>query len=157
MTSVMSDDIGGVNLTGSMSSVFMSVDTQVCLCAEPAVGCGAADAASLKRGLRAPLNPPPRLQLSLSKVGVLRSLTPHIYLSQSQGPAGTIFFAWLLLPHWIYCIAWTFWHPSTQPVTQNKRYYYVGVYIWFFTWMSMSLLQSALVSLTSLRFTFNKL
>ena len=38
----MSDVIGDVNLTGSMSSVFMILDTQVGLCAEPVGGCGAA-------------------------------------------------------------------------------------------------------------------
>ena len=130
MTSVMSDDIGGVNLTGSMSSVFMSVDTQVCLCAEPAVGCGAADAASLKRALRAPLNPPASIIIVR---GGCFTLPDPTYLSITiPGTSWDHFFAWLLLLHWIYCIAWTFWHPSTQPVKQNKLYYYVGVYIWFF-------------------------
>ena len=86
MASVMSDDIGDVNLTGSMSSVFMSFDTQVGLCAEPVGGCGAALARRHSQGegaVGSPLNTPASSIIvpgagCLPRVGDLRSMTPQI-------------------------------------------------------------------------------
>ena len=83
----MSDVIGDVNLTGSMPSVFMSLDTQVGLCAEPVGGCGAALARRHSQGGGGAVGYPIKTPASsiivpgvgyLSRVGDLRSMTPQI-------------------------------------------------------------------------------